>query len=375
MKLGKRGNSAPRSRGLDDLAGVQLGARERDGATTVALAQPRTGCVEHVLSTSRGPAVLGMLRPPNLASEPAAAPCDAHADELYEAFKTEVANSPRRSLPVFAKLASEDTFTGRAKFGLAVERDEPVHHLSQITRRSAGVRLGRDVRTERNIHTLENSNPHKAARMQNATLSRLAQPKWRQPLQSYGSPARVRASPRATAAAVAHQVILKETKDEVEVEVDGKVFLVDLESQLAFQILPEITSDEEVGTWDAQQQLIVFRRTTRSPARLQPKAEPGNGIVERLLQYQVEKDSRMEEKRRNEQQKRIAEELAECRPSPRLGTRGSSSGLGGQANAVSVAERCQAWAEQREAKLEAARQRQRKMDTQLRGEPEPEHGA
>ena len=82
----------------------------------------------------------------------------------------------------------------------------------------------------------------------------------------------------------------------------------------------------------------------------------------------------MEEKRRNEQQKRIAEELAECRPSPRPGTGGSSSGLGGQANAVSVAERCQAWAEQREAKLEAARQRQITIDAQLRGEPEPEHG-
>lgn len=344
----------------------------------MALAQPRAGCVEHALSASRGRAALGMLRPPNLASEPAAAPSDA--DALYEAFKTEVANSPRRSLPVFAKLASEDSFTGRAKFGLAVEKDEPVHHLSQITRRSAGVQLGRDAGAERNSPrsaALENSNPRKASRMQSTTLSRLAQPKRRQPLQSYGSPTRARApSPRATAAAVPHQVILKETEDEVEVEVDGKVFLVDLESQLAFQILPEITSDEEVGTWDAQQRLIVFRRTTRSrsPARLQPKAEPGNGIVERLMQYQVEKESRMEEKRRNEQQKRIAKELAECRPSPRPGTGGSSSGLGGQANAVSVAERCQAWAEQREAKLEAARQRQRKIDAQLRGEPEPEHG-
>ena len=342
------------------------------------MALARTGCVEHALSASRGRAALGMLRPPNLASEPAAAPCNADADALYEAFKTEVANSPRRSLPVFTKLASEDSFTGRAKFGLAVEKDEPVHHLSQITRRSAGVQLGRDAGAERNSPSsaaLENSNPRKASRMQSTTLSRLAQPKRRQPLQSYGSPTRARApSPRATAAAVPHQVILKETEDEVEVEVDGKVFLVDLESQLAFQILPEITSDEEVGTWDAQQRLIVFRRTTRSLARLQPKAEPGNGIVERLMQYQVEKESRMEEKRRNEQQKRIAEELAECRPSPRPGTGGSSSGLGGQANAVSVAERCQAWAEQREAKLEAARQRQITIDAQLRGEPEPEHG-
>ena len=210
--------------------------------------------------------------------------------------------------------------------------------------------------------------------MQTKTLSRLAQPKRRhQPLQACGSPTRARAlSPRSSAGA--QQVILKQSDEEVEVAVDGKVFLVDLESRLVFQILPEITSDEEIGTWDRKRQLIIFRQPIRSPSERQQKAEPGNGIVERLMQYQAEKERRLEEKRLKEQQKRLAEELAECRPSPRIlsGTSSSSTEVDG----VAVAERCQAWAEKRDAKLEAARQRQRHRhkEADLRCEPEPERG-
>lgn len=333
-----------------------------------------------------------MLRPPNLNVEPAAAPGAAgeKADELYDLFKSEVAASPRRSLPaessIFAKLASEESFTGRARFGTAVERDEAVHHLAQITRRSAtdqptsprdvGMGWNSPKSSAAASRTLDHSVTPKAPRMQSATLSRLAQPKRRyQSLQACGSPTRARAgSPHSRAAAAAQQVILKESEQEVEVEVDGKVFLVDVKSRLVFQILPELESDEEVGTWDVRQQLIIFRRSSPSPRKHQAKAEPGSSIVERLLQYQAEKERRIEEMRKKEQQKRLAEELAECRPSPRTTSGIAVRGGDGDANGVALAERCQAWAEQRDAKLEAARRRQKQHEAQLWGKPGPPNG-
>eukprot|EP01043_Picozoa_sp_COSAG02_P019264 COSAG02_NODE_921_length_15917_cov_4.428057_12_plen_418_part_00 len=331
-----------------------------------------------------------MLRPPNLNVEPAAVPGAAgeEADELYDLFKSEVAASPRRSLPaessIFAKLASEDSFTGRARFGTAVERDEAVHHLAQITRRSAAdqptsPRWNSPKSSAAASCTIDHSIPPKAPRMQSATLSRLAQPKRRyQSRQACGSPTRARAGsptrPHSRAAAAAQQVILKESEQEVEVEVDGKVFLVDVKSRLVFQILPELESDEEVGTWDVRQQLITFRRSSPSPRKHQAKAESGSSIVERLLQYQAEKERRLEDMRKKEQQKRLAEELAECRPSPRTTSGIASRGGNGDADGVALAERCQAWAAQRDAKLEAARQRQEQHESQLWSKPEPANG-
>jgi hypothetical protein len=332
-----------------------------------------------------------MLRPPNLAVQPAAAPSGAageDADELYEVFKSEVAASPRRSLPaessVFAKLASEESFTGRARFGTAVERDEAVHHLAQITRRSAADQpasprdVGMGWNSPKNAaaasHALDHSIPPKASRMQSATLSRLAQPKRRhQSLQACVSPTRARARSPHSSAKAAQQVVVKESEEEIEVEVDSKVFLVHVESQLVFQIFPELESDDEVGTWDARQQLIIFRRSSSSPRKHQAKAESGSSIEERLLQYQAQKERRMESMRKKEQQKRLAEELAECRPSPRA-TSGSAPGGSGDADGVALAERCQAWAEQREAKLEAARQRQKQTEAELWGKPDPANG-
>ena len=62
------------------------------------------------------------------------------------------------------------------------------------------------------------------------------------------------------------QTIVTESATEKEIFIAGlesgeRRYLVDLESELVFQIEPEVEDDGEVGTWDAEQQLIVFVRT------------------------------------------------------------------------------------------------------------------
>eukprot|EP01050_Picozoa_sp_SAG11_P035125 SAG11_NODE_12725_length_688_cov_2.151104_1_plen_173_part_10 len=53
------------------------------------------------------------------------------------------------------------------------------------------------------------------------------------------------------------QLILSESVDELEVEIDGSVYLVDIASSLVFRIAPE-PEEAEVGRWDAPRRRILF---------------------------------------------------------------------------------------------------------------------
>jgi hypothetical protein len=364
-----------------------------------------------------------MLRPPNLTRpepepEPEPQP-PASAEEIYRAFASELSPPPRHqaagtegsserlgSSSVFSKLASADSFTGtsRARLGpRGGDDDRTVHHLAVLVGRggpsdgaiawsppcSSPIRSGRSDAPAQV--------PREAERMKSETLSRLAQPKRR-------SPARLhRASPRRfRAAGSERQVLLTETEEEIEVEVGSRVFLVDLATQLVFQIVPESAAGTEVGVWDAERRLVDFYASPhagkRSPEQGEPKANAGGArtqqgsgggtsraphrkaeasddIVDRLLRCHAERERRLEETRLKEQQKRMAEELAECRPSPRLLRSPASSSGDRRVDSTALAKRCQAWAEEREARLDASRQ-QKKRDEARRWEelhPQPAH--
>ena len=63
---------------------------------------------------------------------------------------------------------------------------------------------------------------------------------------------------QAPAPARGAQKILSETDEDIEIEVGGETYLVDLESGLVFHLVVSSSEPPEVGTWDAQSRLIKF---------------------------------------------------------------------------------------------------------------------
>ena len=73
----------------------------------------------------------------------------------------------------------------------------------------------------------------------------------------------------AEADATPEQTITRESESEIEVQIGEAVYLVNLEAEMVFQILPE---EKEIGRWDAESRLIVFDQSGPETAAQEEEA-------------------------------------------------------------------------------------------------------